>query len=504
VGNDEASDVLTAEKHEAGVHLYRLGQFEKASQLLGEALGEAESSELANDWAAAELACGHPARAEQGFVRALRMDPANVEAAENLGALLGGLGRTGEAVAMLEQAARQAQAPQRSRLLTLLAEYRNRATDRRSGEPEGAQRSTATISARLPSRPERRSTEGYLVYKPDFAHVRYREAAFFGTKWEAREDHAVGGGEGAALRWQATGKRGYALLTHFPWGGKVAVFVNRELRDIADLYSHGKYVEPLELFHAETARAVEVELRVVGRNPLAKADQLALYGFLVEREELAEPPRVETEDGFVAVQKQQVVNWLESIKRRGLTLEEVTEQRKGAYTLRVGEALAFMKRGGRVLDLGCGYVFKEILRDVVLTRGIEYWLQDIDPEVCAANRQLFGELGLAADHVYCNDNTNLPYPDGLFDGVFSSHCLEHSKDVERTFCELGRIINRGGTLVYAVLRNWDRAEEHMYAPLNGGWEAFTEQHGFRVISSNLGCYYGEGGENDLMVMATRA
>jgi hypothetical protein len=54
-----------------------------------------------------------------------------------------------------------------------------------------------------------------------------------------------------------------------------------------------------------------------------------------------------------------------------------------------------------------------------------------------------------------------------------------------------------------VPRNWDRAEEHIYAPLREGWETFTERHGFQVISSNLGCYYGEGGENDLMVIAIR-
>ena len=110
---------------------------------------------------------------------------------------------------------------------------------------------------------------------------------------------------------------------------------------------------------------------------------------------------------------------------------------------------------------------------------------------------------MAADHVFCGDNTNLPYPDRLFDGVFSSHCLEHSKDLSRTFSELSRIIRPGGAFVFAVPRNWDRAEEHIYAPLNGGWEAFTERHNFRVVSSNLGCYYGEGGENDLMIIATR-
>jgi SAM-dependent methyltransferase len=295
----------------------------------------------------------------------------------------------------------------------------------------------------------------------------------------------------------------YVLLTHFPWGGKAALTVNGNLRDVVDLYSHAKYVEPLEVFLGDTTSAVELELRTCGQNPLSRADQLACFGFLVGRESSAEPRRVETDEGFVAIQKQQIVNWLASIKHRGLTLEEVTLQRKGAYTLRVSEGMAFMPAGGRVLDLGCGYVFREILRDIILRCGIDYRLQDIDPEVCQSNASLFSEHGLSAESIFCGDNTSLPYPDSYFHGVFSSHCLEHSKDLGRTFSELRRIVSKGGTLVFAVPRNWDRAEEHIYAPMQGGWEAFTERHGFSVISSNLGCYYGEGGEYDLMVVATR-
>ena len=351
--------MLTAHKHEMGVRLYQAGRFQEACKVLGEALGEGVTSELANDWGAAELACGHADRAEQGFVRALKLDATNAEAAENLGVLLGGLGRVAEAICVLEQGVSRASMGNQARLSALLAEYRNRYPSQGRSEAEAVMHSAiadagsvcampsgpeSAIAARLPSKIEKRSTDDCLVYKPDFAHVTYHAAELRGGSWSRREDHVVGMGSGASLRWRAVASRIYALLAHFPWGGKVAVSVNGNLHDIVDLYSHGKYTEPVEVFRAESALPIEVELRIVGRNALSQSDQMASFGFLVNREKSSEPPRVETDDGFVAVQKQQLVNWLESIKRRGLTLEEVTEQRKSAYTLRVSEAMAFMRR----------------------------------------------------------------------------------------------------------------------------------------------------------------
>ena len=510
------------EKHARGVELYGGGRFQEAFTVLEEALRESEPApaHFWNDWSAAAFACGYTDKAEEGFRNAVALNATDSEAAANLGTLLASLGRTEEAIPFLETAIRHSDPIQRARLIQLLADCRNCVTSQVLSETQEIMRSAfaelrgvcalpkalaePVVVANVLSKVKKRPTDGCLVYKPDFLHVPFQVAELSGGRWESKPDHTVGSGSGASLRWRTVASKVYALLAHFPWGGKAALTVNGSLRDVVDLYSHAKYVEPLEVFLGDTTSAVELELRICGRNSLSRGDQLACFGFLVGRENSAEPPRrVETDEGFVAIQKQQIVNWLASIKHRGQTLEEVTQQRKGAYTLRVSEGMAFMPAGGRVLDLGCGYVFREILRDAILSRGFDYWLQDIDPEVCQSNASLFSEHGLSSEHIFCGDNTNLPYADGQFHGVFSSHCLEHSKDLGRTFSELRRIVSPGGTLVFAVPRNWDRAEEHIYAPLNGGWEAFTERHGFQVISSNLGCYYGEGGEYDLMIVAIK-
>jgi hypothetical protein len=113
------------------------------------------------------------------------------------------------------------------------------------------------------------------VYKPDFTQVTYHAAELRGGSWSRREDHVVGTGNRASLRWRAVASRVYALLAHFPWGGKVAVIVNGNLHDMVDLYSQGKYTEPVEVFRAEAGSPVEVELRIVGKNPLSQSDQMA-------------------------------------------------------------------------------------------------------------------------------------------------------------------------------------------------------------------------------------
>jgi hypothetical protein len=57
-------------RHSEGVQLYAEGRFAGAAKFLHEALRDSPSSELANDWGAAELACGRLAIAEQGFAEA--------------------------------------------------------------------------------------------------------------------------------------------------------------------------------------------------------------------------------------------------------------------------------------------------------------------------------------------------------------------------------------------------------------------------------------------------
>jgi sulfatase maturation enzyme AslB (radical SAM superfamily)/tetratricopeptide (TPR) repeat protein len=112
----------TKELHDRGVQLYLEGRFGEALTLLQGALEPVVPAEWWNDWAAAELACGHADKAEGGFRRACSVSPGNGEAAANLGALLASQRRVAEAIPVLEHALVFAAEDQRSRLRQLLAE----------------------------------------------------------------------------------------------------------------------------------------------------------------------------------------------------------------------------------------------------------------------------------------------------------------------------------------------------------------------------------------------
>jgi tetratricopeptide (TPR) repeat protein len=140
-------------RHSEGVQLYSEGGFAGAAKFLHEALRDSPSSELANDWGAAELACGRLAIAEQGFAEALSLDIGNVQAAAKLGALLASLGRAQEAIPLLENATRRAGSEQRADLEQLLANCRTRAAAGALNQAMAAcQKFVAEMRSRRPPR----------------------------------------------------------------------------------------------------------------------------------------------------------------------------------------------------------------------------------------------------------------------------------------------------------------------------------------------------------------
>jgi FkbM family methyltransferase len=124
----ETLDSEAERQHAEGVKLYQAGRFEEAARALEASFREQPNTELANDWAAAELASGRIASAERGFMEALRLDPGNADAAANLGALLAGQGRAKEAVPILELAVMRSQPAQRPILEPMLGACRAKAT----------------------------------------------------------------------------------------------------------------------------------------------------------------------------------------------------------------------------------------------------------------------------------------------------------------------------------------------------------------------------------------
>jgi hypothetical protein len=114
---------------------------------------------------------------------------------------------------------------------------------------------------------------------------------------------------------------------------------------------------------------------------------------------------------------------------------------------------------------------------------------------------MLAEYGLPASNAQIGMNTELPFRDATFDVVFSSHCLEHSSDLPRTFGEIARVLKPGGKLIFAVPFGFDDSDEHLFCLDIDGWLAATELAGFDILTVHLGHAYVASG--DLFVVATR-
>ena len=133
-----------------------------------------------------------------------------------------------------------------------------------------------------------------------------------------------------------------------------------------------------------------------------------------------------------------------------------------------------VRRGDRVLDLGCGFgrhAFE------AARRGAAVVALDAGPEEVAQVRGTFGamvEAGeLAADHpatAVQGDALALPFPDATFDRVIASEVLEHIPDDRAAMVELARVLRPGGTMAVTVPRcgpeaiNWALSDEYHDTP----------------------------------------
>lgn len=107
-------------QHQEALRLFAREQYEQAGRLLAELLKLNENSRLWNDWATAKLMCNKAGESEQGYRRALELDPSNGRAAGNLGILLASRGRYDEAIPLLTQGAHGGDGSEREQLLQVL------------------------------------------------------------------------------------------------------------------------------------------------------------------------------------------------------------------------------------------------------------------------------------------------------------------------------------------------------------------------------------------------
>lgn len=120
----EAAIPARTGQHEEALRLFAEGNYREGARLLADALKTRETSELWNDWATAQLMLGDTVDAEEGYRRALELDPQNACAAGNLGIQLASGGRIPEAVPLLERAASGSTGAERQHLLRLARAYR--------------------------------------------------------------------------------------------------------------------------------------------------------------------------------------------------------------------------------------------------------------------------------------------------------------------------------------------------------------------------------------------
>lgn len=248
---------------------------------------------------------------------------------------------------------------------------------------------------------------------------------------------------------------------------------------------------------APTLTTGPLEIAAVGRNPLAQGQEIVLAGIWLPME--AAPAAGADPAAYAALQTRMVDDWLEDIRRSGRDVEEVSRARERAYLGRWAEVLPYAPPGTRVLDLGGGFAFPALFA-FWHRHGIDYTGIDIDHRVVDANRAKAAEHGLPPERFLQGINTRLDLPDGSQDLVFSSHCLEHTDDLPRSFAEIRRVLRPDGHLVFAVPAGVDTSPEHTYFFSHPDWVAFAEAQGFAVMNQHIGRTYPESGF-DLLVVA---
>ena len=115
-----------------------------------------------------------------------------------------------------------------------------------------------------------------------------------------------------------------------------------------------------------------------------------------------------------------------------------------------------LRRGDRVLDMGCGagrHAFE------MYRRGGDVIAFDQDGDELAAVLDLFGAMrdaGEAPDDAEADikqgDALSLPFVDGEFDRVVAAEVLEHIPDDTTAIAELARVLRPGGTMAVTVPR----------------------------------------------------
>jgi SAM-dependent methyltransferase len=119
-----------------------------------------------------------------------------------------------------------------------------------------------------------------------------------------------------------------------------------------------------------------------------------------------------------------------------------------------------VKRGTRLLDIGCGtgrhaFAAWKAGGSVVAVDASPDGLPDVVGMTGAMRAA--GELVTADGGVLAGDACALPFADGSFDAIVASEIFEHVIDDDRAMRECARVLNRDGVLALSVPRTFPEA-----------------------------------------------
>lgn len=111
----------------------------------------------------------------------------------------------------------------------------------------------------------------------------------------------------------------------------------------------------------------------------------------------------------------------------------------------------YVKKGERVLDLGCGNGrFYEIIKE----KGAEYVGIDVSEKLIDLAKDKFPGV-----HFQTGEATDLPFADEYFDKIYAIALLHHipSNDLRlRTLAEAKRVLKKKGLLILTVWNLWEK------------------------------------------------
>jgi len=197
-------------------------------------------------------------------------------------------------------------------------------------------------------------------------------------------------------------------------------------------------------------------------------------------------------DGFGVRQAEMTARWFENVKRTHDDIEAYIATRHAAYLDRWKEAARFINDDANILDIGGGNLYPALVT-FIKKRGFRYNYLDVDPSCVEASRNLAESLDLRHSTFRHGYNDALDFADGSIEAVFSSHCLEHSIDLDRTLTELNRVLADKGNMLMAVPLGWEDSPDHPYFFGPQEWVTLVTDVGFRIRVAQIGCEYPEHG-----------